>query len=65
MKLADLPIDTVLPPRIREAGVDDRGRHTCPECEGGLFMLDANQFKCRACESTFLEVEEAHDFLNA
>jgi hypothetical protein len=63
MKLADLPLDTVLPPRIREAGTDDRGRCTCPECGGGLFMTDGHRFRCRVCEGEFLEVKEAHDLI--
>lgn len=61
MKLADLPIDPILPPRIRVAERDDRERYTCPECGGGLYMTGANQHQCRVCEAQYLEVEEAHD----
>lgn len=64
MKLADLPLDTVLPPRIREAGTDARGRYTCPECGGGLYMTDSHQHQCRVCEQAYLEVEEAHDLFD-
>lgn len=57
LRLADHPIDPVLPPHVREAGTDDRGRHTCPECGGGLYD-DHGLHVCRVCEGRFVEITE-------
>jgi tRNA(Ile2) C34 agmatinyltransferase TiaS len=61
MKLADLPMDTILPPRVRSVDRDEKGRWLCPECGGGLYMTGAARHRCRVCEAEFVEVEEAHE----
>jgi DNA-directed RNA polymerase subunit RPC12/RpoP len=60
MKLADLPLDTILPPRIRFAERDGRD-FACPECGGRLMNRTGDTWTCAVCEADFLEVEEAHD----